>query len=251
MREKGERRKEKINLEQTKALYTGFYIDRPQGNNAFSYHKRKNKRIFVPALQESAIERISLGEKIVFSEVENGKEYNRCGLKNFIYSYVNGTHIFIFDNHNHAFFFWMLGYLQGAIEKGRELVHIDQHSDMREPQRYYPNILNEKISLVDVFEYTNYMLNVGNFIKPALNCGLFSAVKIIDSSETFERRPYGDFVLDIDMDIFSDDMRYISEHKKMRRIKDYLARTDFVTIATSPYFIKQEKAVTLTKQLFY
>jgi hypothetical protein len=145
----------------------------------------------------------------------------------------------------------MLGYLRGVIDSGKLLVHIDQHTDMREPERYFPEKLGKSVSLKEVFEYTNYTLNVGSFIRPALNCGLFSDVKIIDSSWAFEWEIPADFVLDIDMDIFSDDMSYIEDKIKQRKIKGYIAQTDFITIAASPYFIEQEKAVKLIKQLFH
>ena len=35
--------------------YTGFYIDKPYGNNVFSYEERENKRIFVPKLIEGVV----------------------------------------------------------------------------------------------------------------------------------------------------------------------------------------------------
>ena len=35
--------------------YTGFYIDKPQGNNVFSYEERENKKIFVPKLIEGTL----------------------------------------------------------------------------------------------------------------------------------------------------------------------------------------------------
>ena len=36
--------------------YTGFYIDRPTGNNIFSYEDRKNKSIYVPKLIEGTLD---------------------------------------------------------------------------------------------------------------------------------------------------------------------------------------------------
>ena len=76
---------------------------------------------------------------------------------------------------------------------------------MREPENYNVDINN----IDDVFRYTNEVLNVGNFIKPALQHNIFSEVIIIDSSYGFELDIEGEFVLDIDLDIFSKDMDYI------------------------------------------
>jgi hypothetical protein len=221
------------------------------GNNAFSYNDRINKQIFVPALIEENIADISIGEEIVFSEIEGDIEYNRTGLKDFIYNYHKGKHIFVFDNHNHAFFFWMIGFLNNFLETDSFLVHIDQHSDMREPFEFFSESLTKNIGIDSIFKYTNNVLNVGNFIKPALNLGLFSKVDIIDSSYSFEYPiPTQKYILDIDMDIFSDDMSYIAENLKFDKIKQYIKSSNFITIATSPYFIEQKKAVDLIKQLF-
>ena len=47
--------------------YTGFYIDKPYGNNVFSYEERENKEIFVPKLIEGNLEDVEVGENIVFN----------------------------------------------------------------------------------------------------------------------------------------------------------------------------------------
>jgi hypothetical protein len=59
-------------------FYNGFYIDRPVGNNAFSYSKRKNKQIYVSPLIQGSISDLVSGDKIVFSEIEDGIENNKC-----------------------------------------------------------------------------------------------------------------------------------------------------------------------------
>ena len=41
--------------------YGGFYIDRPVGNNAFSYEERAKKRIYVPKLIDARIDQVELG----------------------------------------------------------------------------------------------------------------------------------------------------------------------------------------------
>ncbi len=252
MKGKGGNKAGACDIEAIRTLYKGFYISEEAGNNAFSYNKRHNKKIYVAPLIKSDAARLALGDKTVFSEIEEGREHNRSGLRNFIYQYKNGKHVFIFDNHNHAYFFWMFGYINGLIEAGRPLVHIDQHSDMRDPQLYFPEKLSKSISLQEVFKYTNYTLNVGNFIQPALHSGLFSAVRIVDSSVSFaEDIPSNKYTLDIDMDIFSEDMSYINETLKIAKIKTYIKHCDFITVASSPYFIEQGKAVQLIKRLFH
>ncbi|OPJ55366.1 peptide arginase family protein [Alkalithermobacter paradoxus] len=226
--------------------YKGFFIDEPVGNNVFSYEERKIKSIYVPPLKEGNLNDVKLSNNIAFCEVDNGKEISAKGLEYFIEYKFNEKDVYIFDNHNHAFYFWAKSLKCNRFKKGIKLIHIDQHKDMREPDNYISNIDN----LEEVFKYTNYNLNVGNFIKPALNLGMFSKVIIIDSSHAFSLEIDGEFVLDIDLDIFSRDMDYISYDIKMNKIKDLIDKASLVTIATSPFFINQEYAISVLKEIF-
>ncbi len=229
--------------------YTGFYLTKPVGNNAFSFEQRKQQKIYIAPIIKGGSDDLAVGKKIVFSEIENGKEINKPGLPNFIYLQNAEKDIFIFDNHNHAFFFWIAALKAGKLQKGLPLVHIDQHSDMRKPQRFFDFNDTKNIGLQKAFEYTNFELNVGNFIQPALEIDLFSSVEIIDNSAAFETSFEGEFVLDIDVDIFSEDMAYINYDLKMEFIKRCLHSARLITIATSPYFIEQGKAIRVVKEL--
>ena len=123
---------------------------------------------------------------------------------------------------------------------------VNEHKDTREPDNYNVD-LND---INDVFRYTNETLNVGSFIKPALKHNIFSEVIIIDSSYGFELDIEGEFVLDIDLDIFSKDMDYIPYDIKISRIKELIDRAKVITIASSPFFINQEYAIKVLKELF-
>ncbi|WP_304341079.1 UPF0489 family protein [Metaclostridioides mangenotii] len=226
--------------------YTGFYIDKPIGNNKFSFNERKNKKIYVPKLIKGGLNDVVLGDEVCFDEVECGKELLCKGLKNLVEYIYEGKKIYIFDNHNHAFYFWIKSYLSGAFAKGCKLVHVDQHKDTRVPENYNVNI--EDID--DVFRYTNEVLNVGSFIKPALEFNLFSEAIIIDSLYGFDLDISGEFVLDIDLDIFSEDMNYIDYDFKISKIKGYIAKASVITVATSPFFIDQNYAIKVLKELF-
>ena len=226
--------------------YTGFYIDKPIGNNIFSYDERENKKIYVPKLIEGNLDDVLVGEEIVFNEIDEDIEVKAKGLKNMvIYKYQNKD-VYIFDNHNHAFYFWIKSLQKGNFNKGCKLVHVDQHKDTREPNNYNVDIDN----IDDVFRYTNEVLNVGSFIKPALKYNIFSDVIIIDSSYGFNLEIDEEFVLDIDLDIFSKDMDYIPYNLKVSKIKDLIQRAKVITIASSPFFIKQEYAIKVLKELF-
>lgn len=226
--------------------YKGFYIDRPIGNNIFSYEERSNKSIFVPSLIEGTLEDVAVGEEIVFNEIDEDKEIKAKGLKNMVFYKKEDKDIYIFDNHNHALYFWINSLKSNKFKKGCKLVHVDQHKDMREPENYDVDMN----SLDDVFRYTNEVLNVGNFIQPALKHNIFSEVIIIDSSYGFEMNIEGEYVLDIDLDIFSKDMEYISYEKRVSKIKELIKGAKVITIASSPFFIDQEYAIKVLKELF-
>lgn len=226
--------------------YIGFYIDKPTGNNIFSYEERENKKIYVPKLIEGTLEDVCVGENIVFNEIDEDIEIKAKGLKHMVEYHVKNKSVYIFDNHNHALYFWMKSLKDDKFTKGCKLVHVDQHKDMREPENY--NVDMENID--DVFRYTNDVLNVGNFIQPALKHDIFSEVIIIDSSYGFELDIEGEFVLDIDLDIFSDDMSYISYDLRVNKIKELISKAKVITIASSPFFIDQEYAIKVLKELF-
>lgn len=226
--------------------YTGFYIDKPVGNNIFSYEDRKNKKIYVPKLISGDLDDVLVGEEIVFNEIDDGSEISSKGLKNMVNYYFQGKDIYIFDNHNHAFYFWIKSLSLNRFSKCCKLVHVDQHKDMREPENYDVEIDN----IEDVFRYTNEVLNVGNFIKPALKHGVFSEVIIMDSSYSLDLDIQGEYVLDIDLDIFSKDMDYIPYDTRLAKIQNLIKSARVITVASSPFFIDQEYAIKVLKELF-
>lgn len=226
--------------------YTGFYIDKPIGNNIFSYEERKNKKIYVPKLIKGNLEDVKVGENIVFNEIDELDEIKAKGLRYMVEYNIDKKDVHIFDNHNHAFYFWMKSLNLEHFTKGCKLIHVDQHKDMREPENYDVDIL----SIDDIFRYTNNVLNVGNFIKPALEHNIFSEVVIIDSSYGFNLDIEGEFVLDIDLDIFSKDMDYISYDLRIKKIQELIKKARVITIASSPFFIDQEYAIKVLKELF-
>jgi hypothetical protein len=104
--------------------------------------------------------------------------------------------------------------------------------------------------LEEIFDYTNFILNIGNFIQPALDAKLFSEVIIVGAEADFNRPVSSPYWLDLDMDIFANDMNYIPQNIKMKRIREWIKGASAATIATSPYFVDQTSAVNLIKKLF-
>ncbi|MBF0479386.1 MAG: UPF0489 family protein [Candidatus Omnitrophica bacterium] len=231
-------------------FYKGLYIETPEGNNAFSYDLRVNKKIFVPGFIQGSLKDVKPGEEVVFSEVVDGLEKNCRGLRHFVHWRLGHKDIFIFDNHNHAFFIWLWGLAQRKIDLIDLLVHIDQHTDLRDPQSFFDGNCDQ-IDLPAAFDYSHKVLNVGNFIKPALDMGLFSDLAMINSKESFEKPVWpGKYIVDLDMDIFAPEMNYIPENLKVDVIQQYIENSDFITIATSPYFIDQELAISKLRRIF-
>lgn len=225
-------------IDELKKLYRGFYIEQPVGNNEFSFDKRRNRSIWVAPLVDGLPGDIREGNNIAFAEVEDDREISAKGLEQFLYFEHADRPVFIFDNHNHAFTFWAWGIEKKRITAQAKLIHVDQHSDMRRPDDEPPLCL----SLAQAFDYANFNLNVGNFIKPALQLGWFSDTEIINTEEGFRQEFAEPFVLDIDLDVFAPELDYVDNDLKIQRIRYWMQEAQLTTIAFSPYFIRFDLA---------
>ncbi len=243
------------------------------GNNAFDYDQRcethPEPTIRVAPLLETpdintALQKLRIGLVPAFEIAEEGETKSFLGLDNFTVSpnpLNKKSPIFIFDNHNHAFYFWHWTALTHKPSTPLTLIHIDQHKDSRIPAEMLPE--KEAQVLKNVHAYTNQILNVGNFIPPAVKTGLIDQVHIIDSSSSlnnpFTNRDFrkkqtdplhSPYILDIDLDFFAPELDYIEKSQKIALIKKLLPKATVTTIATSPYFMKQELAFQILKEIF-
>ena len=88
--------------------YNGFFIEKPVGNNIFSFEERENKKIFVPKLIKGDLDDVREGTEIVFNEIDEDTEFKAYGIENMVrMDTKDGKRVYIFDNHNHSFYFWM------------------------------------------------------------------------------------------------------------------------------------------------
>jgi len=238
------------------------FLNEPMGNNAFDYEARAAEHpepyLRIAPLKyypdtEQALDNLASGVTPAFSILEDGKIKSFPGLRVFLTfpSPANQAPIFVFDNHNHAFFFWHWYQAQNKLEGNFTLIHVDQHKDTRMPATFLTAEESAKES--ELQNYTNEILNVGNFIQPAIKTGLLSEIKIVDSSDTLAeliKQPLPDrYILDIDLDFFSPDLDYIDNNLKVKAIKKAFAKASIVTIATSPYFIDAELAFSYLKKI--
>lgn len=227
----------------------GFYITGNRGNNAFSFEKRgEGAKLFVSAVIDGGLDDLEVGSEIAFEDFdEHGVKQSCKGLKNFVRTELWGVPAVIFDNHNHAFYFWWEATKNGLLQRGATLVHVDQHKDMRGAAKPYGGA-----ALKDVFDYTNQVLNVGNYIKPAIECGLVGEVHLVTSESELSSREFvgrGNKILNLDLDFFAPEMDYVDFGKAKRFIQEQAKSANLITIATSPFFVDQEAAIGVLKSL--
>lgn len=231
-----------------------FYITKPVWNNALSFEKRQNKKLYVPSLIEiSDFSEIKLWDEVVFEDFDfDWKLVSAKWLKNFYNISWQNKDIYLFDNHNHAFYFWYLARNKGVIWDNNTLYHIDEHADTRTPEKI---ISKEDVKdLKKVFEYTNFCLNVWNYIIPAQKDGIISEVVQIRSEKDLldfmSDNLQENIILNLDLDFFEPNLDYIDYDLKKKVILDIAKKAKVITIATSPFFIDQELALKVFKDIF-
>jgi len=221
-----------------------------QWNNKISYWKRSTThqpRLFITSCIDWDLSDIKIWKNIVFEEVGNCWELKSfLGLKNFVRLNNFDKKVVIFDNHNHALFFWSEFFTNK--QKKLPVIHIDQHSDLNTPD--IPFL--EEFSLESVFNYTNFVCDVWNFIIPALYLWVIDFVEQIRTEYKLLNFsiPNFDFILDIDLDFWSPEMSIECFEKTITKVKSLIKKASLVTIATSPYFIEQDYAISIVEKLF-
>ena len=231
-----------------------FFIIENCGNNAFSFEKRKNPKLYVPSAIEGGIDDVRVGEEVVFEDFDENEVLQSCrGLKNLVRMRhpETGAPVIVVDNHNHVFWFWYEAWQKGLIQRGATLVHIDQHKDTRQPPRGMTH--DEAGDLEKAFHYTNHVLNVGNYIPPAMEEGLIGALISVTSEEEMRKNPPApqktSLIVNVDLDFWAPELDYISTEEKARFTKEWMRQADLITVATSPFFIDQERAIATLKDL--
>ena len=246
-----------------------FYLTESLGNNAFDYQQRAETHPepqlrIAPLLELNNLEKLSselaISHEIAFAAEENAQIKAFAGLKNFLtFKTLQEVPVYIFDNHNHAFYFWHLEKQRDQLKNNATLIHIDQHKDSRIPAEFLSS--EDAQDLNKLFQYTNEILNVGNFIPPAFKTGLIKEMLLVDSEKSLQEfnSLYPEFqnspttknlILDIDIDFFAPELDYIDNQKKLALIKQILPQAAIITIATSPFFIDQKLAIDWIKKIF-
>lgn len=242
---------------------TAFYITEKKWNNAFSYEDRKVKKLYVPSLKEiwNSFEIQLLdknSEKITFEEYDFDDNLRACfGLEHLYELEWKGKKLILVDNHNHVMYFWYLARKQGIISDNTLVYHVDEHADTRDPWEYL--LKPDSFDLNQVFEYTNFFLNVGNYIIPAEKEWLVWKTVQIRSDNALDEYIQGGYyqyeqerniILNLDLDFFEPELDFIDYEKKKQVILDIAQKADYITVCTSPYFIDQQRAIEVFKDIF-
>ena len=236
-----------------------FYLTEPVWNNVFSYEKRESKKLYIPKLiQIDNFDEIKLQEdieKIAFEDFGfDDKLSTNYWLENFYKIDWKGKDIYLFDNHNHAFYFWYLVRQEGVIWDNNTLIHIDEHADTRDNNKHL--LKPDSKDLEKVFNFTNNVLNVGDYIIPAKEEWIIWDIVQIRNTSNLEdylknRNKYNNnIILNLDLDFFQPDLDFIDYELKKKVVLDAASKAKMITISTSPFFIKQELAVKVFKDIF-
>ena len=183
---------------------------------------------------------LEIWDNTVFREMKNWKVVEYKWLKNFIHIKRENQCIYIFDNHNHALKYWIDEYKYWNIPFWFDLIHIDQHTDMN-PSEFELDLDNPNL---DVY-------NVWNFIQPAIKSWLISKVEQINTEYkllSFQTNE-NDLILDIDLDFRAPEMSIEKYSETIEKVKNLISKSRVVTIATSSYFLDQNLAIKICKDL--
>jgi hypothetical protein len=156
---------------------------------------------------------------------------------------------------------WADALVHGYIQHSFTLVHIDEHSDMWKnihteefENIYTPESIYATDFLKNIYTYTNYKCNVGNYIQPAIHTKMISEMICIENEYQIdmyrEYVPSENMVLNLDIDFFSPDMDYIDYQKKKDIVLHFARKARCITVATSPFFIDQQKAIQVIHDIF-
>lgn len=234
-------------------------LNRSIGNNTFVYDERVNlfgkAQIIVPQLIEWTLDDVQPGDNIVFAEMIDGELQKFMGLDSLVCIDNDSQEgpvwkkVYVMDNHNHALYCWYREHLAWRIEKWLSLVHIDQHSDMNDPAGWIDGAKENDLEYIA--QYVNEICTIADFIQPALAVGLISECLQV-------RTEYGlldyklslpAYILDIDIDFWAPEMGIEEFGRTIQKTRELIAGASVVTIATSPCFMEQNRAVEIVKLL--
>lgn len=209
-------------------------------NNQFCFNQMENPRVWIADTIEWSLDNLEIWENTVFREMKNWNVVEYKWLKHFIHIKNSNQSIYIFDNHNHSLKYWIDEYKIWNIPFWFDLIHIDQHTDMNTSE-FDLDIKNPNL---DVY-------NVWNFIQPAIKSWLINKVEQINTEYKLLnfQTDEDNLLLDIDLDFWAPEMSIEKYYETIEKTKNLISKSRVVTIATSPYFLDQQLAIKICKDL--
>lgn len=246
----------------------GTYIIDSLGNNALSFQERKKQwsdtSLYVPELIRWHLEDVRLSHTTTAYEYvdEDGVLHSSYGLESLVNIDGYGKDLYVIDNHNHAFAMWWRSYLSWSVQRGSHLIHIDQHSDYAEPEYYLESIFSEyknlsRVPQENIDTYTNEVLTIGSFIKPALQWGLLASHEMVLTEYSLLQlsilNSLRSIILDIDLDFRAPEMSIQEYEKTITQVRKLIfsPQVHCITIATSPTYINQLRALEVMNDLIW
>lgn len=150
-----------------------------------------------------------------------------------------GKEVVVMDDHHWCFYLWWDALERGLIQRGANLLHVDQHKDMRVPDESFHGATAD-----EACEYVEDVLEVGNYIVPAIECGLIGEVQFVTGETAMEDMSFlgrENKILNLDLDIFIPELG-VDFEKARRFLEAHVEEANFITIAKSPGFIDQDLA---------
>ena len=243
------------------------FFDKDLGNNTITFLERKEKWsdciLRIPSLIQGSFEDVQLLESGICYEYisDKWKLISASWLESLVQISRWDKDIYIIDNHNHAFSCRWRSHLSQHLSRWSHLIHIDQHSDYSDPSQYltqvYQNTLPQEIWLQDIDTYTNEVLTIWSFIKPALDCGLCMSHDMILSEYALldydiSSLSSQSLIVDIDLDFRAPEMGIEHYYQTIKKVRQLIALPDVrcITIATSPTYIHQQRALQVLRDIF-
>lgn len=177
---------------------------------------------YITPIKQGSVSDVKIGSHIVFEETDEQGNLHQCTGLDYI---IQTWNITVVDNHDRVLEF---------REQDLPVIHIDQHTDLRPvgPDG----------------------INVGNFLRHALDTGFISSAIQINTEYKLlnfdhKKELNTTYILDIDLDFWAPEMSIEYYHKTIQKTKSLISDAKIITIATSPYFLNQELALTILKDL--
>lgn len=239
----------------------------PQGNNSLHFQERKkhgsDSILRIPPLCKWDLSMVvQASEWICYEYIDDETQQliSAPGLESLICLPHPTKDIFIIDNHNHAFSCWWRSYQKQTITRWSHLIHLDQHSDFVDATlsleaffrlQWQEYTISSSLDIKHIDRYSNEILTIASFIKPALECQLCDSYTMILSEYRLLHEPISSrqgnssLIVDIDLDFWAPEMSIIEYHKTIRQVQKIitLPTVGCITIATSPTYIDHEKAM--------